>query len=361
MGHYNQPPKWFGPSPIKTNLPELLRSQGGYHTGVICKNPTAQGWDYEATHLDTGLGRDPAKYGQITKKFIETAVAAKKPFFLHANSMDPHEYWAGQKHETKAWIEAMMMGKKYETHPNGKPYPDPQRTYSPEQVPVPACWPDNAAIREDIYTYYNSVRRLDDTVGAILRALKETGQEQNTLVVFISDHGIGRAFAKWSMYPLGTRTPMIVRWPGVVQPGSRSTVPTMSMDWLPTFVAAGGGSIDLAYPSDGVDIRPALTGGALPERPLFWRYRNRDQRAYRLGDYKYLKINENEFLFDVVADPLERANLKNRQPERFAAMRDAWEQWDAGMLHDPTAQSGGNLPANWADHFNSPPPPPRPN
>jgi arylsulfatase A-like enzyme len=131
----------------------------------------------------------------------------------------------------------------------------------------------------------------------------------------------------------------------------------MSMDWLPTFVAAGGGRLDPAHPSDGVDIGPALTGGTLPERSLFWRYGYRQQRAHRLGNYKYLKINDNEFLFDVVADPLERGNLKNRQPERFAAMKVAWEQWDAGMLHDPTAQSAGNTPANWADHFNSPPQP----
>jgi hypothetical protein len=106
-----------------------------------------------------------------------------------------------------------------------------------------------------------------------------------------------------------------------------------------------------------VDIWPALAGGALPERSLFWRYTNKQQRAHRLGNYKYLKINDNEFLFDVVADPLERANLKNRQPDRFAALKAEWEQWNAGMLNDPTAPSAGNTPNNWADHFNSPPPP----
>ncbi len=241
MGHYNQPPRWFGKSPITTNVPELLRSQAGYYTGVICKNPTATGWDYEAKERQTGLGRDPSKYEQITGEFIATAVRQGKPFFLHANSMDPHEYWAGQKYETKAWIDAMMGGGEYTTYPNGKPYPDPDITYSPEQVPVPACWPDNAAIREDIYTYYNSVRRLDQTVGAILRALKAAGQEQHTLIVFLSDNGIGGEFAKWSLYPLGTRTPMIVKWPGMVQPGRRDRASVVSaMDVAPTFLEAAG-------------------------------------------------------------------------------------------------------------------------
>lgn len=130
----------------------------------------------------------------------------------------------------------------------------------------------------------------------------------------------------------------------------------MSMDWLPTFVAAAGGRQSGAFPSDGVDLWPALAGGRLPERPLFWRFNHKQQRAVRRGSYKYLKINNNEFLFDVVADPLERGNLKNRQPERFAALKAEWEQWNSGMLYDPDAPSAGNTPNNLADHFNSPVP-----
>ena len=241
MGHYNQPPRWFGESPIKTNLPELLRSEGGYFTGVICKNPTPEGWDYQANEFDTGLGRDPSKYEELTRNFIEDAVQRDRPFFLHPNSMDPHEYWAGQKYETKEWIDAMMGGRGYETYPNGKPYPDPEITYTKDQIPVPPSWPDNDAIREDTYTYYNSVRRLDETVGAILRALQATGQAENTLTVFVSDNGIGREFGKWSHYPLGTRTPMIVKWPGVVEPGRRDPLSVVSaIDVAPTFLEAAG-------------------------------------------------------------------------------------------------------------------------
>ena len=128
------------------------------------------------------------------------------------------------------------------------------------------------------------------------------------------------------------------------------------MDWLPTFVSAGGGQQSAAFPSDGSDLWPALAGGSLPQRSLYWRYGHKQQRAVRRGSYKYLKINENEFLFDVVADPLERGNLKLRQPELFAEMKAAWEQWDTGMLHDPTAQSAGSTPSNLADRYNSPPP-----
>jgi N-sulfoglucosamine sulfohydrolase len=241
MGHYNQPPRWFGKSPITTSLPELLRSEAGYYTGVICKNPVHKGWDDETDELHTGLGRDPSKYGEITKDFISTAIRQQKPFFLHPNSADPHEAWAGHRYETKAWIDAMMRGREYKPYPNGKPYPDPEITYTEDQIPVPASWPDNEAIRKDIHAYYNSVRRLDETVGAIVRALKATGQQENTLIVFLSDNGIGRAFGKWSLYPLGTRTPMIVKWPGVVAPGRRDRASVVSaIDVAPTFLEAAG-------------------------------------------------------------------------------------------------------------------------
>ena len=67
---------------------------------------------------------------------------------------------------------------------------------------------------------------------------------------------------------------------------------------------------------------------------------------------------DNEFLFDVSRDPLERANLKARLPERFAELKAAWDAWDAGMLHDPTAISAGSSPALVADRFAPAPTPP---
>ena len=88
-----------------------------------------------------------------------------------------------------------------------------------------------------------------------------------------------------------------------------------TMDWLPTLLSAAGGRPDPAYPSDGIDLLPMLTGAA-PVRPrtLFWRFKGNAQRAVRDGNMKYLKMLDNTFLFDVVADPMERADLKQRRP-----------------------------------------------
>ena len=330
MGHYNQPPKWFGPSPITTNVPDLLRSQAGYYTGVICKNPTALGWDYEATHLDTGLGRDPSKFEQLTRRFIETAVAQNKPFFLHANSMDPHEYWAGQDRETKAWIDAMMMNQPYDAYPNGKPYPDPQVTYTADQIPVPPCWPDNPAMREDLRTYYNSVRRLDETVGAILRALDATGQRDNTIVVFVSDHGIGRAFAKWSLYPAGTRTPMIVRWPGVISAGRRDSESVISaIDVAPTFLEAAG----VAVP-DFMDAQSIL--------PILRDTQPRDKRELVFTSFDYMNnYPEQDAKFPTYTQDL-FDKFDNYRPMRAihsARYTYVWNPWSDGKNEIPLEMS----------------------
>jgi arylsulfatase A-like enzyme len=296
-------------------------------------------WDGETRVEEAGYVTD--LLAERTIEALDKRKGDGKPFFISLHFTAPHWPWESNDAEGRAESDRIVS--------------------APSEGGGGILHYDGGTLA----TYARMMKSLDDNIGRVLAKLAALGFDRDTIVVFTSDNGGERFSDTWpfsgkktELLEGGLRVPAIVRWPGVVQPGSQSTVPIMSMDWLPTFVAAGGGRQDPAYPSDGIDVRPALTGGALPERPLFWRFGNKAQRAHRLGHYKYLKINDNEFLFDVVADPLERGNLKDRQPDRFAAMKAAWEQWDAGMLHDPTAQSAGNEPANWADHFNSPPPPP---
>ncbi len=102
---------------------------------------------------------------------------------------------------------------------------------------------------------------------------------------------------------------------------------------MPTLLAAVGTSPDPAYPSDGEDLGQVLSGSAGPHpRKLCWRYKAGSQRAIRDGDRKYLRIAGNEFLFDVVRDPRERANLKDREKDVFERLKSDWEAWDATML-----------------------------
>jgi arylsulfatase A-like enzyme len=194
--------------------------------------------------------------------------------------------------------------------------------------------------RGSLAKYAELVTAMDRAIGRVLAAIDARGAREDTLVVFTSDNG-GERFSR--MWPLtgmkgellegGIRVPGIVSWPGRIAPGSRSSQVATSMDWLPTLLAAAGGAPAADTPSDGVDLLPVLCGDAAPvARRLFWRYHAQDQAAVRDGDWKYLRIAGSEFLFDLAADTMERANRKAAEPARFARLKAAYAEWEAQML-----------------------------
>lgn len=125
------------------------------------------------------------------------------------------------------------------------------------------------------------------------------------------------------------------------------------MDWLPTLLTATGGLPDPAFPSDGISLLPILTGNAAPAvRKLFWRYKANAQRAARDGDFKFLKILDNTFLFNVVEDPMERANLKEREPAIYNRLVAEWFAWNATMLPESDKSYTFNFTGDeLADHI----------
>jgi arylsulfatase A-like enzyme len=130
----------------------------------------------------------------------------------------------------------------------------------------------------------------------------------------------------------GIRVPWIAHWPAVIPPGSVSDQHCLTMDWSATVLAVAQARAHPDYPLDGVSLEGLLRDPATCfERPMFWRMKHRGQRAMRLGRWKYLRVDGHDYLFDVVTDARERANLGGREPERLAGMRTAWEHWDASM------------------------------
>ena len=121
----------------------------------------------------------------------------------------------------------------------------------------------------------------------------------------------------------------------------------------PDLFAAAGTVPDPAYPSDGMNLLPALTQPAPPvRRKLFWRYKANAQRAMRDGDLKFLKILDHTFLFDVVADPLERANLKDRRKDDYRRLVREWFDWNATMLPEiKESFTHGFSGQDLADHY----------
>jgi arylsulfatase A-like enzyme len=192
-------------------------------------------------------------------------------------------------------------------------------------------------------TFAAMVRAMDAAIGAVLAELDRRGLARNTIVVFTSDNGGERFSDTWplrggksELLEGGIRVPVIVRWPGRVRPGSTSQQVMASMDWLPTLAAAAGAPVDPHYPPDGENLLAVLQGREPARtRRIYWRFRAREQAAVRDGDWKYLRMDGQEFLYDVARDPRERANLREREAATFDRLRAAHAEWNAAMLPYP--------------------------
>jgi len=149
------------------------------------------------------------------------------------------------------------------------------------------------------------------------------------------------------------RIPAVISWPARVPQGRTTDQVAISMDWMPTLLAAAGIAPDAAFPPDGINLLPHITSNAAPSpRTLFWRYKTNAQRAMRDGDYKYLKTLDHTFLFNVVDDPMERANLKVRHQDIYDRLVAEWHEWNATMLAEvDESNTGGISGEEWADHI----------
>lgn len=237
-----------------------LVQQAGYYTGVMAKLghcfPKRSGvekLDMAVPAEELTQGRDPARYYDCCTEFFDRARTSGRPFFLMANSQDPHRpFWGSAEEANHRKSGKSLYG--------DNPVPVPSRIITPEDLDgVPGFLPDLPEIREELCQYYNNVRRADDTVGAILRALHESGMEEQTLVVFLSDNGMSFPFAKTNCYLNSNKTPLIVRWPGVVKPGRVEERALVSaVDFLPTILDIL--SLEAPYELDGVSYKRLLYG-----------------------------------------------------------------------------------------------------
>ncbi len=186
------------------------------------------------------------------------------------------------------------------------------------------------------------IQSVDEGVGLIVSHLTDTGQLENTIIVFTSDNGgHGPATSmkplkgyKGTYYEGGIREPFFVVWPGVVKPESSCSVPTINVDLFPTFCEMTGTALP-SQPLDGVSLVPLLKGQPIADRSLFWHfpaylqttqrfdgqrdpiYRSRPCSVIRSGDWKlHENFEDGGFeLYDLKSDPGESSNLAEAKPE----------------------------------------------
>jgi arylsulfatase A-like enzyme len=348
-----------GLSPDVPTLPSLLK-KAGYATALIGK------W-----HLGS-----PPKYGPEKSGYdrFYGFIPGSSDYFNHANSL-----WdGGEKANDEGYLTNLLADRAVATvesfarartpflislHFNAPhwPWEGPEDVAESQRVTAPGgtlFHLDGGSQK----TYASMVLAMDAAIGRVLAALEREGVAGNTIVIFTSDNGGERFSDTWpfsgkktELLEGGIRIPAIIRWPGNVRTGSISQQTVMSMDWLPTLLAAAGAEPDASSPPDGVNIGTRLRGGPPVSRKLFWRYKHNTQQAMRDGDWKYLKILDNTFLFNVADDPLERVNLKERRRGIYDRMVMEWNAWDATMLPlDPMSSTGGFGGNELADHMGAP-------
>lgn len=333
----------LGLPPAHPTMPSLLRA-AGYRTALIGKwhlgyppafgplksgyeeffGPMSGGVDY-FTHCSSNGSHDlflgeaeRQEDGYLTDlisrravDFVERMAAQDAPFFLSLHYTAPHWPW-----ETRddAQLAAEVKDNLFHLHGG------------------------------NIDTYRRMIHHMDEGIGWVMQALRRAGIADNTLVVFTSDNGGERFSDNWPLVggkmdltEGGIRVPWIAHWPAVVAPGGVTQQHCMTMDWSATVLEAAGVAADAAYPLDGVSLMPVLRAPARTfPRPMHWRMNHRGQRATRDGDWKYLRVDGHDYLFNIPADERERANLAGREPARLTAMRDAWEAWNETMPPIPT-------------------------
>ncbi|MGC3982855.1 MAG: sulfatase-like hydrolase/transferase [Steroidobacteraceae bacterium] len=308
--HLGYLPKY---SPLKSGYQEFFGIMSG-------------GVDY-FTHKDTSgepdLFEDEVpveRVGYLTDLITERAVGYlrqrandKSPFYLSLFYTAPHWPWEGPEDE------AASKALKSLQHRDGG----------------------------SLLTYAEMVTRLDAGIGRVLAQLERSGLDDNTLVVFGSDNGGERFSYLWpfsgqkgDLWEGGVRVPAIARWPGVLPRNQVSEQVAITMDWTATFLSATGTAPHASYPLDGIDLLPILTGKqSLQSRQLAWRMKGQGgQAALRDANLKYLRIGNTDYLFDVLADPRERANLAELRPQDLVRLKQSYAKWEADVL--PYTETG---------------------
>ncbi len=349
-------PRWTKYLPLEeVTIAEALKPAGyvsghagKWHLGGQAYRPEAQGFDFNFGGCSRGAPgsyfspyripvidqqQKDSKGEFLTERVTDEAIGfieanRKRPFFLYLSYYTVHRPLQAKKEVVE---EFRALGR-------------------------PAGGATNA-------TFAAMVRHMDDGVGRVTRALEELGLTGNTVVFFMSDNGgLARKIqgpldpnrtkhcvsstvngplrgGKGVPYEGGVREPWIVRWPGVVKPGTTCDVPVTSVDFFPTILEMAGVAADPKANVDGRSILPLLKQtGNLKRKAVYWHYPHynvageagtRPHGAVRAGRYKLIEFYEDGRLelYDLEADLGEKHDLAAKMPEMATELLKMLQQW----------------------------------
>ena len=375
--------------------------------GVHFSNQTSSKKDAKLFFNGNFVERDdprfnPPWYGsdlwtQYGIRFMDEALAEKKPFFWYLAHTAPHfplmapeatiakyrgKYMNGwDKLREERYARQIKLG-----------LIDPSWKLEPRPEPIPA-WDSLGPQRQKRYDdmmviYAAMIDEVDKNIGVLLDALRERHQLDNTLILFLSDNGgnaetgvkgrhegdhpgdpdssvyIGRCWAHLNNTPFrwykhynhegGIASPLIAHWPAKIKPRTGKddwiTTPAHLIDLMATCIDLGQANYPTTRngksitPMQGVSLRPLLTGaGPLPERALYWEHEG--NAAIRIGDHKLVRkgLKGPWELFDMQADRTEQNNLADKFPAEVDKLQAQWEKWahESQVFPKPPPQPKG--------------------
>ena len=301
--------------PVKDNLKSVAHYLGGlgYRVGLTGKNHVTKPKSIFPFQIIPGFEENCVAatddyFLDSVKAFVNNK---EKPYCLFVMSCNPHAPWT--------------VGDRSE--------------FNPDKLKLPAHWVDTKLTRNQFCNYLAEVRRLDNQVGDIMNMLKESGQDKNTIVIFLGEQGPQFPGGKWTLWDNGAKSSMIVKWPGKVKPKTQTSAIVQYEDITPTLISIAGGK-----PVKGLDGRSFLDviqGKATKHRDYAFLMHNNfpegpayASRAIRDDNYKLI----NNFNSDSSYYIKYMMNTSNNKL--------AWTTWVTRAKTDPKAEGLINRIAN---------------
>ncbi len=259
--------------------------EAGYRVGLAGKSHVGPESVYpfeSVPGFDRSCTRSPTRPHTLEGVTEFMGRDAGKPFCLFVALVEPHSPW--------------VMGD--------------ASAYPPEELELPPVFADTPETREHYARYLAEITYMDSQVGDVLGALEASGRADDTLVLFLSEQGSGFPFAKWTCYDAGLQSAAVIRWPGVVAPGSETDAMIEYVDVLPTFLEVAGAAIPETL--DGRSFLPVLRGetdehkrhvfGIQTTRGVNNGAEHYGVRSARSGDYLYIRNLTPDVVFSCVAN-----------------------------------------------------------
>jgi arylsulfatase A len=320
------------------SLPRMMKS-GGYRTALFGKwhlgydakfSPIAQGFDEFFGFLGPDIDYYSHREALGGRGLYEGTALVDQPGYMTDLIADRALAFIDKNAARPFFLEVAFNAPHFPFQPPGKPQDArTKQTYGPQN-----------GTRAD---YIEMVEHMDLRVGEILSSIDTHKLTATTLVIFVDDNG-GERFSsnapfrgtKLTLWEGGIRVPCVVRWPGVISPGTVSHQPIMTMDLTAMILAACKVTTPPGLELDGVDVLPMLTGKApVRERTFFWRIKHpaarSGQKAVRRGRWKYLTDGETHLLFDLETDLGEAHDVSGQNPEALDELKRLMTAWEKQM------------------------------